>query len=467
MSQSGFEMFIYIAGIAKVMADVILFLLLWKLFHKNKTEKMSMVSVVVLLIINIGLYLYPHTPPGGRLLVSALLITLYSFIKEKKYCEKTVFTLALFYGLHSFSYLISNSVYYYLNNVFFEIARENDSYLQNVYNYLLFTFVIFVVLYVLLFILMEVILQKKAIPVNDMSWYDVCFLSVLNMVGGIFVNVIVKISLVKLENDVFDLFSVKEELLWKLPLIAVLLFVGELAAITIYQKYRELQREKENYFVEQQQIKAMKVRLEEAENFYGSIRKVRHEMKNHMTNIKGLAAKEQYEEIDRYIEKLDATIEELDYKYTTGNAVTDVVINDKYKKAIKEKISFDVKFDYQNSDMISVFDMGMILNNLLDNAIEACQKIEKEKRYIRLSLKRKDNFLLITVENSFAGKLQKAEDGLPKTIKETELPEILTEHGVGLRNVKEIAERYFGTMDIKVKGNMFKVIVMLQKEEAK
>lgn len=83
----------------------------------------------------------------------------------------------------------------------------------------------------------------------------------------------------KIKNEVFDLFQVKEELLWKLPLIAVLLFLGELAAITIYQKYRELQREKENYFVEQQQIKAMKLRLEEAENFYGSIRKVRHEMK--------------------------------------------------------------------------------------------------------------------------------------------------------------------------------------------
>ena len=121
-------------------------------------------------------------------------------------------------------------------------------------------------------------------------------------------------------------------------MIAVLLFLGELAAITIYQKYRELQREKENYFVEQQQIKAMKLRLEEAENFYGSIRKVRHEMKNHMTNIKGLAARDQYEEIDRYIEKLDATIEELDYKYATGNAVTDVLINDKYKKAIREEI---------------------------------------------------------------------------------------------------------------------------------
>lgn len=157
------------------------------------------------------------------------------------------------------------------------------------------------------------------------------------MVSGLFVKIIVGINFVKLENEVFDLFRAKEELFWKLPLIAVLLFLGELAAITICQRYRELQREKENYFIEQQQVKAMKCRLEEAENFYGSIRKVRHEMKNHMTNIKGLVAKEQYEEIEHYIEKLDATIGDLDYKYVTGNAVTDVIINDKYKKAVREK----------------------------------------------------------------------------------------------------------------------------------
>lgn len=47
---------------------------------------------------------------------------------------------------------------------------------------------------------------------------------------------------------------------------------------------------------------------------------VRHEMKSHMTNIKGLVAGEKYEEVERYIGKLDATIQELDYKYSTGNA---------------------------------------------------------------------------------------------------------------------------------------------------
>ncbi len=73
--------------------------------------------------------------------------------------------------------------------------------------------------------------------------------------------------------------------------------------------------------------------------------------------------------------------------------------------------------------------------------------------------------MLITVENSFDGILQQAEDGLPRTMKETELPEILMEHGVGLRNVRELAERYFGAVNIEAKGNRFKVTVMLQKQQ--
>lgn len=96
MSQSGFETSVYIAGIVKVMAEVILFLLLWKSFHKNRKDKMSMTPIVVLFIINIGLYLYPNTPPKGRLLISALLITLYSFIKEKNIVRKQFLFLLYF-----------------------------------------------------------------------------------------------------------------------------------------------------------------------------------------------------------------------------------------------------------------------------------------------------------------------------------------------------------------------------------
>lgn len=158
----------------------------------------------------------------------------------------------------------------------------------------------------------------------------------------------------------------------------------------------------------------------------------------------------------------------MDYKFNTGNAVTDVIINDKYQKAENAGISFQVKFNLGETDTISAFDIGIILNNLLDNAIEASEKLEQEQRYINLTLKKKNHFLLIEVENSFDGKVIWEDGGIvPMTTKQSDLPDILMEHGIGLKNVKNVADHYLGDMDIKIKNDVFKVTVMLQQKEIK
>lgn len=51
-----------------------------------------------------------------------------------------------------------------------------------------------------------------------------------------------------------------------------------------------------------------------------------------------------------------------------------------------------------------MFDMGILLSNLLDNALEAGEKLKAGEGYIRLSLKRKESFLLLEVENRFDGR---------------------------------------------------------------
>lgn len=253
MSQSGFEMFSNVAGMVIVIADVIFFYALWNIFCKNKKEKMSMMIGSVLLLLNIGLGFISSLPTSGRLIISAIAILTYSIVRYKKHCEKPVFILTLFYGLRSFSLSVANSVFQYVNNSVFQLLdSSSENYIENMYLYLVYTQILLFGLYIVLFALMLTVVWKIVISFNKMSWYDVWFLSVLNVAGGLFAEVIINISIVKIKNEVFDLFQVKEELLWKLPLIAVLLFLGELAAITIYQKYRELQREKENYFVEQQ-----------------------------------------------------------------------------------------------------------------------------------------------------------------------------------------------------------------------
>ncbi len=82
-------------------------------------------------------------------------------------------------------------------------------------------------------------------------------------------------------------------------------------------------------------------------------------------------------------------------------------------------------------------------------------------------LERKKQFLLLEVENSFDGTVpvQTGRNLIPVTTKQSTMPGIIMEHGIGLENVRDVAERYFGGVNIKVKGDVFHVTVMLQQGE--
>lgn len=461
MSQSQFEMINNILDIWKIAIQAIMFLVLWTAVFSVRKGKKDGIAAVLIISVNVGIGFLPCAA-WVRYVVSAFAVLGYGAVHYKKQIGKAVFVMLAFYNLHSLSFLIANSIYMEVTNAMMkELGALQENYMQQVYHCMAVGQTAFDFFYTALFVTMTVIFHRPIKGEAVMAWQDVILLSVLNFVGSMTTKIIIELSTVKIDDSFFILFDEKPDLLWKMPLIAVLIFMGEAALIYFWQRYRTLLAERQKHFVEEQQVKAMKKRLEEAENFYGSIRKVRHEMKNHMANIKGLAEAGQYGEIEGYVQRMDETMQALEYKYVTGNAVTDVIINDKWRRAEKAGIRFDADFRYGGE--IPVFDLGIILNNLLDNAIEACKKLEPGKAFIRLSLKRKKQLLLLEVENSFDGNVPVQEGGsLPITTKQNVLPDIVTEHGIGLENVRDMAQRYLGGVKIKVKGDVFHVTVMLQ-----
>ena len=463
MSQPAFEMINSILDIWKIVIQAIMFLVLWAAAFREKKGKMDGIAAVMFILANIGIGFLPCAG-WVRYGVSAFAIMGYAGICYKKQIEKAVFVMLAFYNLHCLGCSMASSIYEKVMSAMMKsIDFLRDSYLQEVNQCMAVGMFCLTFSYSVLFVAMTLILYRLMKDVTIMAWQDVILLSILNLVGSMITKIIVGLLTVKIDDELFILFDEKPDLLWKMPLVAVLIFAGEAALIYFWQRYRILLAERQKHFVEEQQVKAMKKRLEEAENFYGSIRKVRHEMKNHMANIKGLAGAGEYGEIEDYVRRMDETMQELEYKYVTGNAVTDVIINDKCRKAEKAGIRFDADFRYGGE--IPAFDLGIILNNLLDNAIEACEKLETGKGFVRLSLKRKKQFLILYVENSFDGAVPVSKGSpLPPTTKQSILPGIITEHGIGLENVRDIAERYFGGVNIKVKGDVFHVTVMLQQE---
>ncbi len=464
MSQPAFEIVNSILDIWKIAVQAIMFLVLWTAAFRGKKGKRDGIAAVLFILANIGIGFLPCTA-WVRYGVSAFVIMGYAGICYKKQIGKAVFVMLAFYNLHCLSFLIANSIYMKITGVMMKsLDAMQESYMQQVYQCLSVGMAVSVFFYTALYVAMAVIFHSLIKGEAVMAWQDIILLSILNFVGSMIANVVNGLLIVRINTDAFVLFDEKPDLLWKIPMIAVLIFAGEAALIYFWQRYRILLAERQKHFVEEQQVKAMKKRLEEAENFYGSIRKVRHEMKNHMANIKGLTEAGEYGEIEEYVRRMDETMQELEYKYVTGNAVTDVIINDKCRRAEKAGIRFDADFRYGGE--IPVFDMGIILNNLLDNAIEACEKLETGKGFVRLSLKRKKQFLILYVENSFDGAVPISKGSpLPPTTKQSILPGIITEHGIGLENVRDIAERYFGGVNIKVKGDVFHVTVMLQQGE--
>ena len=465
MSQPAFEMINGILDIWKIVIQAIMFLVLWAAAFREKKSKRDGIAALLFILANIGIGFLPCTD-WVRYGVSALAILGYAGIRYKKQIGKAVFVMLAFYNLHSLGFLIANSIYMKIMSVMMKsLDAMQESYLQRVYQCQSIGMAVFVFFYTALFVAMTVIFHRLIKGEAVMVLQDVILLSILNFVGSMIAGVVNGLMIVRIDTDAFVLFDEQPDLLWKVPMIALCIFAGEAALIYFWQRYRTLLAERQKHFVEEQQVKAMKKRLEEAENFYGSIRKVRHEMKNHMANIKGLAGAGEYGEIEDYIRRMDETMQELEYKYVTGNAVTDVIINDKCRRAEKAGIRFDADFRYGGE--IPVFDMGIILNNLLDNAIEACEKLQTGKGFIRLSLKRKKQFLILYVENSFDGAVPiRKGSSFPATTKQSILPGIITEHGIGLENVRDIAERYFGGVNIKVKGgDVFYVTVMLQQGE--
>ena len=463
MSQPAFEIVNSILDIWKIAVQAIMFLVLWTAAFRGKKGKRDGIAAVLFILANIGIGFLPCAA-WVRYGVSAFAIMGFTGICYKKQIGKAVFVMLAFYNLHCLGYLMASSIYEKVMSVMMKsIDFLQDSYLQEVNQCMAVGVFCLTFSYSVLLATMTLILYRLMKDVTIMAWQDVILLSILNFVGSMITKIIVGLLTVKIDDELFILFDEKPDLLWKMPLVAVLIFAGEAALIYFWQRYRILLAERQKHFVEEQQVRAMKKRLEEAENFYGSIRKVRHEMKNHMANIKGLAGAGEYGEIEEYVRRMDETMQELEYKYVTGNAVTDVIINDKCRRAEKAGIRFDADFRYGGE--IPVFDMGIILNNLLDNAIEACEKLETGKGFVRLSLKRKKQFLILCVENSFDGAVPISKGSpLPPTTKQSILPGIITEHGIGLENVRDIAERYFGGVNIKVKGDVFHVTVMLQQE---
>ena len=358
--------------------------------RKNRIKKVLMVFLIytIMYFVNMATSVYGWL---CMIIVLILLVASSKFLDMDR--EFTFFWGVIFFCIRNLSVLMMRSVSYFLDKYLVRKAGTIKD-IENVFRNATLNYIFVAVLQIILFIVMLYVvirlLKKKTMKLHIK---ELCYLLLIPITGILFVNIIFNILLIVNENLVFQLYEQFPVFLGIVPMVAALFYAGILITIVSYQKMIGLQEEKEKYFVEQQQVHAIQERMEEVEHFYNGIRQMKHEMKNHLTNIKGLVRNGSYEEIEQYIDQMDESMNVFELTIKTGNTVTDVIVNDKQKAAEKQGILFQSEFSYPKSEGYNAYDIGVIINNLLQNALEACGKMAEGKKYIYLSGRQKKNFI--------------------------------------------------------------------------
>ncbi len=298
-------------------------------------------------------------------------------------------------------------------------------------------------------------LNRRPLPLGRL---EICYISLVPAAGILFGQIIAGLLFEIKDGELLQLYERHPAFVAAVPILALLFYAGSYLTILFQQGMAALQEEQAAGFVERQQTGAIRARIHEAEQFYSHIRQLKHEMRGHLTNIQGLVQSKEYAEVEEYISRLDESMSGFELTLRTGNPVTDVIVNDRRRQCQEMGILFQVEFHYPQSGHYDAFDIGIILQNLLQNALEACEKVPKSERFLTLAGKRKGRFFLIEVRNSFSGEIAFGRDGLPETAKKTDAPM----HGIGLSNVRRIAEKYMGEMEISLEDRVFRITVMVQ-----
>lgn len=194
------------------------------------------------------------------------------------------------------------------------------------------------------------------------------------------------------------------------------------------------------------------IRLEENQN---RVRKLYHDMKNHISCISNICKDNDL--ANEYIENINVELSNLNNNFNTGNMILNVILDEKNSICISKGIKFRSNIDFTKCEFIDMVDVCSVFSNALDNAIEACDKIEDKNTEKKIELKSTyiNNFLVIKIENSKVNEIIRNDNNIVSNKKDSFV------HGIGLSNIKSTIKKYSGEVIIDYSENYFIMKIMI------
>lgn len=187
------------------------------------------------------------------------------------------------------------------------------------------------------------------------------------------------------------------------------------------------------------------------EEFNKETRAIKHDMRNHMIIIRSLAQQGELHKLEQYIAEMENTTKRLDCMIHTGHSIVDVILNDKLQIAKEKNIQMEYEVKLSKQLGLDDMDLCVIFANSLDNAIEACERVE-DGRVKRIQIKAvcDRGYLFYNIKNTANGRVEiDHKKEIPTNKKDS------INHGFGLANIKKSVQKNNGNINIISKEEEF------------
>lgn len=232
--------------------------------------------------------------------------------------------------------------------------------------------------------------------------------------------------------------------------LALLAAFGSYALVT--GGYARLRRGFESS-AERFQQEVLSRQYDEIRAIYLDMRGWRHDYHNHLQVMKAELAAGQLAELSAYLDELEADLDRVDTYVKSGNLMVDAILNSKLSLAERDGVAVTCKARVPDALTVDDVDLCVILGNLLDNAIEACAALPADGRWLRVYVAARGSQLYASIQNSAV------ED--PSFNQRNYISEKRGNHGLGMKRVAAVVEKYEGFLNLANEPGVFAAEVSL------
>ena len=264
---------------------------------------------------------------------------------------------------------------------------------------------------------------------------------------------------VKIDNKIYYLPNIASKVYYIiLPFICFLFLISIPISACTFKNMIESEEHKHKNIIIKQQFALQLNHIKNIDGIYLGIRKVIHDMNNHISCLKNLADNNNLDEIKNYLHNISKTVSKLDLEIKTGNPISDAIINEKFNISQTEGIKFISDFILPPKTFLESIDLCVILSNALDNSIEACRKITNSDIEKKISIKSyiRGLYLIIEISNSSMEKLRYIDNKIISSKSDIE------NHGIGLSNIEDVVKKYNGVLDVIEEKNYITLSIMIK-----